>query len=462
VQKKMKDFGNELKDVLLSGGLESPSPRACSDQQLRRDLSRALLQATTLQSPGQKESMPPPPVPEESSNQANGQNGKARKRKLEEDLGSEESSTGVSGMFDMLGPVAVGEERMMLKDLLADDTLGLLQGRSKSTGGARSRGSKLKDKEKGKPNRCRCDRSGCLKRYCVCFAAGNVCADDCKCKDCHNDERTEERKQRRALAMQDMEKKKANAFTPRIGTDKVHTSGCNCKKSGCRKRYCECFQAGVRCTEKCKCCECHNPAGVNPLSLLPSLPQLTFVEEEDVYQAMDVDEEVEVVTKEIASPKSEQVVRTPSNAASPSVNASLIAVAAAAKATAEDPAVSTSTVDKVDVGAAVEATPLDWAEADACAGDESARFVSAPPMDAMLLSPLDNLPLNQSPRSLTRVLIDTPSLDKLPAQWGPTPPVMDVSAAASSPISPARVPNMSDMRGTTPLSPPSLQSVLAA
>jgi len=28
------------------------------------------------------------------------------------------------------------------------------------------------------------------------------------------------------------------------------------------KRYCECFQSGVRCHEKCKCTDCRNPAGV--------------------------------------------------------------------------------------------------------------------------------------------------------------------------------------------------------
>ena len=31
--------------------------------------------------------------------------------------------------------------------------------------------------KRGRPTRCRCDRSRCLKRFCVCFAAGQVCQD---------------------------------------------------------------------------------------------------------------------------------------------------------------------------------------------------------------------------------------------------------------------------------------------
>ena len=34
--------------------------------------------------------------------------------------------------------------------------------------------------------------------------------------------------------------------------------GCNCKKSNCKKKYCECYSANQVCTELCKCEGCYN------------------------------------------------------------------------------------------------------------------------------------------------------------------------------------------------------------
>lgn len=46
-------------------------------------------------------------------------------------------------------------------------------------------------------------------------------------------------------------------YRPKIGTvkdqDRKHTKGCNCKRSGCLKNYCECYEAKIPCSGNCKC-----------------------------------------------------------------------------------------------------------------------------------------------------------------------------------------------------------------
>ncbi len=62
------------------------------------------------------------------------------------------------------------------------------------------------------------------------------------------------------------------AFTRKIadaaagGGAPHHKRGCNCRRSHCLKKYCECYQGGVKCGMHCKCLECENmddamPAG---------------------------------------------------------------------------------------------------------------------------------------------------------------------------------------------------------
>ena len=45
---------------------------------------------------------------------------------------------------------------------------------------------------------------------------------------------------------------------PMTGNLVRHNKGCNCKKSGCLKKYCECFQANILCSDMCKCVDCKN------------------------------------------------------------------------------------------------------------------------------------------------------------------------------------------------------------
>lgn len=38
----------------------------------------------------------------------------------------------------------------------------------------------------------------------------------------------------------------------------VSERACYCKKSNCLKKYCECYNNGLKCTSSCKCEECKN------------------------------------------------------------------------------------------------------------------------------------------------------------------------------------------------------------
>eukprot|EP00258_Populus_trichocarpa_P030087 XP_024446106.1 protein tesmin/TSO1-like CXC 2 [Populus trichocarpa] len=125
--------------------------------------------------------------------------------------------------------------------------------------------------------RCNCKKTRCLKRYCDCFAAGIYCAETCACQGCFNrpeyeDTVLEARQQKEshnplafapkivqhvtefhAINVED-----ASLFTPSSGR---HKTGCNCKRSMCVKKYCECYQANVGCSNACRCEGCKNIHG---------------------------------------------------------------------------------------------------------------------------------------------------------------------------------------------------------
>ena len=91
--------------------------------------------------------------------------------------------------------------------------------------------------------KCTCSKTSCLKKYCACFANGIPC-DGCECKNCEN-------------LGNEIEKK----IYPIMQSNHINKSQrviCNCTKSNCMKKYCECFKQNLSCNSLCRCLECKN------------------------------------------------------------------------------------------------------------------------------------------------------------------------------------------------------------
>ncbi|CAN6304247.1 unnamed protein product [Urochloa humidicola] len=134
---------------------------------------------------------------------------------------------------------------------------------------------KLKNGDGDSCRHCSCKKSKRLKLYCACFAAKVYCSGYCLCQGCLNNHTHEETV---SCIRKRTESRNPLAFAPTVtracdsGSDfggdsnktpasARHKRGCNCRKSSCLKKYCECFQSGVGCSMICRCEGCQNSFG---------------------------------------------------------------------------------------------------------------------------------------------------------------------------------------------------------
>ncbi len=110
---------------------------------------------------------------------------------------------------------------------------------------------------------CNCKKSRCLKLYCECFANGGFCV-GCNCVDCLN---TAAHAKAIEEARLQVSEKNPVAFKRRISEEsETKAACCNCSKSGCLKKYCECYKNGQKCGSGCNCTGCKNTAALRTIA----------------------------------------------------------------------------------------------------------------------------------------------------------------------------------------------------
>jgi len=116
-----------------------------------------------------------------------------------------------------------------------------------------------------KKNCCNCKKSRCLKMYCECFANGTYCQ-GCNCIDCLNLKEHEKEVQEAKKVIGEKNPMAIKRRLPEENESNQLSSGCNCSKSGCLKKYCECFKMGKKCGTSCNCTGCKNCTALRTIS----------------------------------------------------------------------------------------------------------------------------------------------------------------------------------------------------
>ena len=111
-----------------------------------------------------------------------------------------------------------------------------------------------------KSHTCNCNKTNCLKLYCECFANGEVCDPTCRCNSCNNNDNNASLRNQVIL---NIKLKNPYAFENKFNNEptkikKTNNRGCNCKRSKCQKKYCDCYLENCFCSSNCKCENCSN------------------------------------------------------------------------------------------------------------------------------------------------------------------------------------------------------------
>ena len=88
---------------------------------------------------------------------------------------------------------------------------------------------------------CSCVKTKCIKKYCECFANTKYCT-NCLCLDCRNKDEYMVYHNKKNLT----------------NNNNKEIIFCTYSKSGCNKKYCECYKEGLKCNIKCRCVKCLN------------------------------------------------------------------------------------------------------------------------------------------------------------------------------------------------------------